>query len=156
MNPSIWGPYLWYILHIISFSYPEYPTYGDKRLYHDFYVNFKDLIPCDNCKKHYNQHLHQHPITPALDTRADLIKWVIQMHNMVNISLGKPIMSVQEVLNAYHASGYHPPNYKPPIPKELDVPKWSHGRLYFWIFLFGSLLGYRLYNNYKKAHVSYH
>ena len=48
MDPKIWGPFLWYILHIISFNYPINPSYADKRIYHDFYVNFKDLITNKN------------------------------------------------------------------------------------------------------------
>jgi hypothetical protein len=162
MDPKIWGPFLWYILHIISFNYPLQPSYADKRIYHDFYVNFKELIPCANCRKHYQQHLHINPISPALDSRADLVKWVIQMHNLVNISLGKPTMTVQEVMMAYQMNNYLPPNYiKPfnPNSRNSSSPnstKWTIGRLYFWIFVFGGLVGYRWYSGYQYNHSSYH
>lgn len=155
MRPEIWGPYLWYILHIISFNYPKNPSYADKRIYHDFYVNFKDLIPCQNCRRHYNQHLHRHPIGPFLDSRQDLVKWVIQMHNVVNISLGKPTMTVQEVLMAYQMSSYAPPNYKPQQPID-NKEKWVKTRLLFWIILFGSLVGFRIYRNWNQSSLSYY
>jgi len=157
MNPNIWGPYLWYILHIISFNYPVQPSYADKRIYHDFYVNFKDLIPCSNCRKHYEQNLHINPITPALDTRADLVKWVIDMHNLVNISLGKPTMTVQEVMVAYQMNNFYPPNEKK-TPKALEIKKekWAKGKLYFWIMLFLGIIGYRWYNNYNRSYYSYY
>jgi hypothetical protein len=165
MDPKIWGPFLWYILHIISFNYPLQPSYADKRIYHDFYVNLKELIPCTNCRKHYQQHLHINPITPALDSRADLVKWVIQMHNMVNISLGKPTMTVQEVLMAYQMNNYMPPNYIKPINQNQNQnydlsknnnKKWSKARLYFWIFIFGSIVVYRWYSNYQYSNAYYH
>ena len=101
MKPEIWGPHLWYILHIISFEYPLNPTEYDKRIYHDFYTSLKDVIPCEMCKKHYRTHIHKYPLTPHLDTRDTLIKWVIQVHNFVNASLGKPIFTIAQVMDIY-------------------------------------------------------
>ncbi len=158
MDPKIWGPFFWYVLHIISFNYPLNPSYADKRIYHDFYVNLKDLIPCSNCQKHFRQHLHSNPITPALDSRSDLVKWVIQMHNLVNISLGKPIMTVEEVIAAYQMNNFLPPNYKKPIDnqKTSSKGKGTKGMLYFWIILFGSIVAYRWYRNYQYYQSSYY
>jgi hypothetical protein len=101
MKPEIWGPHLWFILHLISFEYPENPTEFDKRIYHDFYTSLKDVLPCDMCKKHYRDHITKYPLTPHLDTRDALIKWVIQVHNFINISLGKPIYTVPQVMETY-------------------------------------------------------
>jgi hypothetical protein len=162
MDPKVWGPFLWYILHIISFNYPVQPSYADKRIYHDFYVNFKELIPCSNCRKHYQQHLHLNPISPALDSRTDLVKWVIQMHNMVNISLGKPTMTVQEVLYAYKMNNFMPPSYIKPMngnsnSSNYDINKSkSKGKLYVWILIFGSIIGYRWYSSYQYNNAYYH
>ncbi len=158
MDPKVWGPYLWYILHIISFNYPTHPSYADKRMYHDFYINFKDLIPCAACRKHYQQHLHGNPITPALDSRADLVNWVIKMHNIVNISLGKPTMTTQEVLTAYQMNNFAPPNYKKP-PEDsqaLKKQKWNRGSLYFWIALFSGIIIYRWYRDYQYYQRAYY
>jgi hypothetical protein len=162
MDPKIWGPFLWYILHIISFNYPIQPSYADKRIYHDFYVNLKELIPCANCRKHYQQHLHTNPISPALDSRADLVNWVIQMHNLVNISLGKPTMTVQEVMMAYQMNNFLPPNYSKPsttsnISKNGYTKKEaSVGKLYIWISIFIGIIGYRWYRNYQYSQSSYY
>ena len=101
MHPKIWGPHLWYILHIISFEYPEFPTEYDKRIYHDFYTSLKDVIPCIECRKHYRDHITKYPLTPHLDSRATLIKWVIQVHNFVNSSIGKPTFTIQQIMDIY-------------------------------------------------------
>lgn len=158
MDPKVWGPSLWYILHIISFNYPINPSYAQKRIYHDFYINLKELIPCENCQKHYRQHLHSNPITPALDSRADLVKWVITLHNQVNISLAKPTMTVEEVLMAYKMNNFMPPNYKKPVEdsQALKKKKWSNGNVYFWIALFGGIIIYRWYRDYQYYQSSYY
>ena len=101
MDPKIWGANMWYILHIITFTYPSQPTEHDKSAYHDFFHNLKHVIPCDECKKHYTKYISQYPITPHLDRKADVIKWLIQIHNFVNISLNKPIYEPAEVLKLY-------------------------------------------------------
>lgn len=101
MKPEIWGSHLWFILHLISFEYPVNPTEFDKRVYHDFYTSLKDVIPCEMCKKHYRDHITKYPLTPHLDNRDTLVKWVIQVHNFVNMSLGKPIYNIQQVMETY-------------------------------------------------------
>jgi hypothetical protein len=88
-------------MHIISFEYPKQPSEYDKRIYHDFYNSLKDVIPCQDCRKHYREFITRYPISPHLDARSSLIKWVIQVHNFVNKSLGKPELGVQEVLDIY-------------------------------------------------------
>ena len=101
MLPEIWGPHFWYILHIISFSYPETPSEYDKRSFYDFFRSLGDILPCEDCKKHYKQHFHAYPVQPHLDNRSNLVKWVIQMHNFVNARNGKPVLTVEEVLKIY-------------------------------------------------------
>jgi hypothetical protein len=88
-------------MHIISFEYPENPNEYNKRIYHDFYTSLKDVIPCLECQKHYRDFITRYPITPHLDSRSALIKWVIQVHNFVNSSLGKQNLTVEQVLNIY-------------------------------------------------------
>jgi hypothetical protein len=101
MDPQLWGPQLWYVLHIISMSYPKEPTEYTKRAYHDFFNNLKDVLPCEICKKHYSKFIMEYPVTPHLDTRENLVKWVIQIHNFVNLELGKPVMDVETVIALY-------------------------------------------------------
>ena len=101
MNPEIWGPYMWFILHLITFNYPKNPSHFDKQAYADFFTALKDVLPCYNCKKHYAKTIQAYPITPNLDTKKQLIEWLIKIHNEVNISLGKPVLSTLQVLEIY-------------------------------------------------------
>ena len=101
MNPKIWGPHLWFILHIITFKYPKNPTSFDKEYHRDFFTNLKNVIPCDDCKKSYAKHIQEYPITPHLDSRESLINWLVQIHNLVNVSLNKKVISTKEMINIY-------------------------------------------------------
>jgi hypothetical protein len=101
MEPKIWGPFMWFILHIISFNYPDTPSPFDKDAYRDFFNALKNVIPCDQCKKHYTRHLQDYPITPHLDSKKSLIEWMIQIHNLVNVSLNKKQFTTEEVLTIY-------------------------------------------------------
>jgi len=149
MKPEIWGPHLWYILHIISFEYPLNPTEYDKRIYHDFYTSLKDVIPCEMCRKHYQTHIHKYPLTPHLDTRDTLVKWVIQVHNFVNASLGKPILSIAQVMDIYS-------NLNPLSPfasvDTIAIVKKHEGKqyikMYYWlVILFIIIIVSRYYFN---------
>lgn len=101
MDPTVWGPKLWFALHTITFVYPKNPTINDKKYYYDFFDNLKNVIPCDLCKQHYKQHLQNNPIMPHLNSQDSLIKWLIHLHNEVNISLGKKVYSYNEVMDIY-------------------------------------------------------
>ena len=41
MDAKIWGPYFWFTLHTITLSYPDKPTYENKRHYNDFFINLQ-------------------------------------------------------------------------------------------------------------------
>ena len=101
MSTSVWGPKLWYVLHLMTFNYPEIPNEYDKRHFHDFFVNLQYVLPCMKCRYHYRQTLEKYPISPHLDNKTSLVKWLIDIHNQVNISTGKPIKSYNEVLQEY-------------------------------------------------------
>ena len=149
MKPEIWGPHLWYILHIISFEYPLNPTEYDKRIYHDFYTSLKDVIPCEMCRKHYQTHIHKYPLTPHLDTRDTLVKWVIQVHNFVNASLGKPILSIAQVMDIY--SNLNPLSPFASVDTIAIVKKHEEKqyiKMYYWlVILFIIIIVSRYYFN---------
>lgn len=147
MKPEIWGPHLWFILHLISFEYPENPTEYDKRVYYDFYTSLKDVIPCEMCKKHYRDHIHQHPIGPHLDKKDTLIKWVIDVHNFVNKSLGKPILTYPEVMGIYQHLDPVSPFIKIDINKITQKYKIkNYARHYLFIIIaFLIIIGLRYY-----------
>ena len=105
LPPTVWGPFFWHTMHISALGYPQQPTYGDKRAAKEFYEAFAHLIPCSVCREHYAQNLQKFPLTPHLDRRDDLFKWTVMIHNEVNKSLGKPVITEAESILFYRRIG---------------------------------------------------
>ncbi len=101
MNQNIWGSHLWFSLHTISFNYPLKPTQEDKDNYHEFFMGLRNVIPCSVCKKNYLRHLNEHPIDNFLSDRRTLVYWLIDLHNMVNVEIGKKVLSYDVVVKKY-------------------------------------------------------
>lgn len=156
MPPTVWGPIFWATMHIISLAYPVKPSYAEKRAAKEFFRSLTNLLPCPVCREHYAKNLQLMPIEPALDSRDDLIRWVVNLHNSVNVQNGKPIYTVDEVIRAYAEMG-HRGIPAPPSP-------WTHKHFENTdnrAFMKGSLAGvastlgvagifYLIYLSYKK------
>ncbi len=105
MPPEVWGPFFWHTIHLVALGYPEKPSYAQKKAAKEFYESLQYLLPCEVCRKHYSQNLALKPVTPYLDRRSDLLKWTIEMHNLVNAQLNKPQLLESEVLAYYRRIG---------------------------------------------------
>lgn len=103
--PSVWGPFFWHTIHIVAIGYPKNPTYIDKKCAKEFYESLAYLIPCSVCRTHYKEHIAANPLTPFLDSRTDLIKWTVDIHNSVNKMLEKPEWTIEEVMSYYERIG---------------------------------------------------
>ena len=102
MEPKIWGPSFWFVIHTIAFYYPEKPSFNEKRHMYEFFQNLQHIIPCNVCRQHYTKHFNDHPISPYLDNKSNLVAWTVELHNRVNQTIGKPTKSVDDVIKHYH------------------------------------------------------
>jgi hypothetical protein len=101
MNQNIWGPQMWFTLHSITFNYPLKPTEEDKNNYKNFFTYLQYVIPCTVCQKNYVRHLKESPVEYNLNSREKLVKWLIDLHNMVNGETGKKLLSYNNVIKKY-------------------------------------------------------
>jgi len=106
-NNNIWGPSGWTFLHTITFNFPDNPSDRDKHNYYNFFNNLKYILPCEKCKKHYIE--NSKDLNENLDSKDDLVKWLIGIHNKVNELNGKKIWTYDEVYNKYEKL-YNPSN----------------------------------------------
>ena len=81
-NNNVWGPPAWTFLHTVTYNYPENPTNEDKRNYLNFFDSLKHVLPCNKCKGHYKENLKKYDLNNSLNSRQDLVKWLID--KMVN------------------------------------------------------------------------
>lgn len=99
MKPDIWGPAGWFLLHTLTLDYPINPTDIDKINMYNFFMSFQKVIPCDKCKINFADHLKKYPLSnTVLSSRNNLVKWLIDIHNEVNVMNGKKKLSYEEAI----------------------------------------------------------
>jgi FAD-linked sulfhydryl oxidase len=101
MDPNVWGPHGWYFLHSITLAYPDNPSDDVKMIHNNFFNSLKDILPCDKCKIHYAQNLLTYPVENHLENKESLFKWLVDIHNRINIDSGKREYSYDEVTELY-------------------------------------------------------
>ena len=89
INPDMWGPYYWKVFHLTAFGYPEEPNETDKDTYHNFYINFMKVLPCEKCTKGARKMMENIQWDKISSNRSSLIKWTYDFHNNVNKKLNK-------------------------------------------------------------------
>lgn len=141
MNPIYWGPAGWHFMHTVSMTYPEIPSDQDKEKYRIFYESIGEVLPCPACRRHYQDNLKKLPI--QLDSRADLFKWTIDIHNEVNKKNKKKILSYDEAFEAIKKNGMR-------MAKEKgDEKRGSNVERYVMIVM-GAVIMYLLYDKFGK------
>lgn len=99
MLPDIWGKHAWNFLHLVTLSYPINPSPADKQNYYNFFTNLQYVLPCEKCRNNMTKHLKKYPLTDkALSSRNELVKWCIDLHNIVNYYTGKPMLTYKEAM----------------------------------------------------------
>lgn len=99
MLPDIWGRDMWNSIHRIAYNYPDNPTNEDRENYRNYYHDLQYVLPCNKCRMNYQQHLIEIPLTDqVLSSKMNLIDWTIKIHNLVNQSLGKTILTNEEAM----------------------------------------------------------
>lgn len=102
IDPNLWGPPAWKFLHYVTISYPDDPTYQDKEKIKNFFISLSNIIPCEKCRVHFAINLNKFPLTDnVLSCRYNLINWLREIHNEVNIRTGKKIYSYDDLMNEY-------------------------------------------------------
>jgi hypothetical protein len=139
MRPEIWGKYGWNFLHLVTFGYPEKPTEDDKQHFYDYFHALKHVLPCEKCRYNMNDHLKKFPLTEEiLSSRKKLIKWGIDLHNVVNYYTGKDMLSYTEALNEIN---------------KLINPTKTSGVTFYVIFVFALIIvAYMAYYYITRQH----
>ena len=94
-----WGSHMWSMMHTYSYLYPENPNNINKEDATLFYNSTLNLMKCGICKKSAKTFLENNKIN--VETRNDLIEWVLKFHNSVNKKLGKDVWNRQQLDEEY-------------------------------------------------------
>ena len=62
----------------------EQNTFESKMNYMNFFKSIGYVLPCPKCGMNYNKNIQENPIDNHLNSREDLIQWLINIHNETN------------------------------------------------------------------------
>ena len=140
LNPEVWGPHYWFVLHTIALTYPDHPNDVTKKKYYDFLQNVPLFLPIKEIGNGFSKMLDKYPVTPYLDSRESFIKWVHFIHNKINVALEKPEMTMDEAMIKYYEL------YKPKAVKEAEQRKRREKYAFAVIVTVVLILGGYLYS----------
>jgi hypothetical protein len=101
-DPDLWGPGGWKFLHYITLSYPDKPTQNDKNNILTFFNSVGNVLPCEKCRNNYYNHLKKYPLdNNTVSSRYNLVNWLINVHNEVNIMNNKKTINFDQFINIY-------------------------------------------------------
>ena len=141
LDPKIWGPHYWFVLHSIAMNYPLYPNNISKKKYYDFIENLPLLIPVNDIANSFSKLLDEFPVTPYLDSRESFIKWIHFIHNKINLKLGLPEISLEDSLKQYY-NHYREKKYK------INSEYISKKKLFFiFLLLLLFIISFFMYRN---------
>jgi hypothetical protein len=141
MNPNYWGPAGWHFMHAVTLTYPEVPSDQDKEKYKIFFESVGTVLPCPACRRHYQENLKRFPI--RLESRAEIFKWLIDIHNEVNKKKKKKVLSYDEAFEAIKENGMRMAN-------ESNSKGGSSNIERYLIIILGAVLMYMLYDKFCK------
>ena len=118
MDPTIWGPHYWAVLHTIAISYPDHPDAIQKKVVYRFVNNLPALMPPGEWTSNFKRLLDKYPVAPYLDQKNDFVRWTNMIHNKVNESLNKPLTSLDQMI-AEHIHRYAA------APYQLSMIQWN-------------------------------
>jgi hypothetical protein len=141
LNPEIWGPHYWFVLYTIALSYPININDATKKKYYDFIHNLPIFIPIADIGNTFSKFLDKYPVTPYLDSRESMIKWVHFIHNKINVYLGKPEITYYKAMDNYYE------NYKIKNVKQRDEKINKQKYIFFSLIIILILVIIFLYVN---------
>lgn len=87
--PQKFGPYFWGSLHLACLYANDAAALGT------FIQSFTEVLPCPACRTHFAEVLAVHA-PPTEGTPLDFFRWSVDVHNIVNERLGKPMTTLEE------------------------------------------------------------
>jgi hypothetical protein len=110
MMTKVWGPAGWLFLHCVAAGYPNVidpsnPEHLEKQNdYYRFFYYLGKVFPCKYCRNSYQQFITELSPISHMGSRAEISKWLYDIHNKVNDKLGVPLCerpSFEEVDKTY-------------------------------------------------------
>jgi hypothetical protein len=139
LEPAVWGPYYWFVLHTIALTYPSNPNETIKKKYYDFVHNIPLFIPISIMGNKFSALLDKYPVAPYLDSQQSFVKWMHFIHNKINVLLDKPELTMEDAMVQYYE------HYKPKAIKDKEHRRRREKYVFLGVVLLIALLTLYLY-----------
>lgn len=87
INPKIWGPSFWSMIHWVSIGYPEYnPSQEEQLDALKFITSLPRLLPCQICREHLKEHFENPELKPQIEhvqNRQVFGTYLVDLHDTV-------------------------------------------------------------------------
>jgi hypothetical protein len=124
-DENIWGPRFWFFINTMAMTYPVNPHETTKKKYYEFIQNMPIFLPNPEYGNNFAKLLDKYPVTPYLDSRHSILKWVHFIHNKINKELKKDEITFDEFITSYcHI-------YTNDREKDNKTYKWKNKVIYF-------------------------
>lgn len=97
-STKIWGPPVWFFLHMITFNYPVNPTKKDKINYRNFFQSLGFVLPCRVCRENYQIKNSKIPLK-YFKSRHSLARYIYKVHQ--DVPNQKPFVSFSKMRKNY-------------------------------------------------------
>lgn len=97
--PPLWGPTFWDTLMMMAMNFPHNPTEKEKEILTTWFELTMRLLPCDGIVFKSFQYVLNHK--PDVSNKHNLIRYIVDFHNIVNISLGKSTYTVKQAKESF-------------------------------------------------------
>lgn len=134
LDPKIWGPPAWIFLHSTTFGYSKTPTDEEKNDMKNLLISLKSTLPCNGCKKNYKSHLET-LTDDIISSKEKLVKWLIDVHNMINKHHGKRELSHEEAIQFYYDLYSKKAKFICQYTDENNIPKCKDTKSIYIIIL---------------------
>lgn len=92
LSPEYWGASLWKTMFSVAYVYPHRPTSYQRTAAINYYNSLSLLIPCIDCRAHYAKLLKARPVSKAVGSRGELLRWLEAISTATNEHIGKPVV----------------------------------------------------------------
>jgi hypothetical protein len=98
-NQKKWGPHVWEYLHSATLSYSNKPSIEEQNAIKNLIMGLEYTLPCTDCRNNFKKHISNTPLSDSiLLSKNKLIKWLIDLHNSINVELGKPVRKYNDMI----------------------------------------------------------
>lgn len=102
MTKKQWGNIIWFLFHTLACKLKQSESQHAPELLKIF-IDICHKLPCPYCRSHAVKILGK-ANKKVVKTKADLIRFLWQFHNIVNKSIGKREMPFDEMMKQYEHS----------------------------------------------------